>query len=246
MKASNLDFDQVKRYLNGHMDEEERRQFEDRINHDPELARQVDLDQVLLEGIQLHYRGQLKEKLQSLDRNDYSRVKPVFPFFKAMTMAAGIIMLMVVGFFIFERKPDTEALYTSYFKPYYKVISDIERGEVVLSGIEDPFQLYEAGQYRKANELFENLLLENPDDYRLLFYHGLAYLNSGFTSGAIDNLSQVADKDDFLLSATARWYLGLAYLKENRMDQAIDAFNFLVEKDDGYAARAGEIIKELE
>ena len=246
MGESNLDFDQVRRYLNGQMDDDERQQFEDRINNEPELARQVNLDQVLLEGIQLHYRGKLKEKLQSLDQGDFYPVKPVFPIFKALAIAAGVILIMVVGFLVFENKPDSQALYATYFKPYYNVVNDIERGENIVSGGEDPYQLYELGKSQEAIELFEKLLLKNPDNNQLIFYNGLSYLNSGSTSGAIDNLSKVAGKEDFLLSAPALWYLGLAYLKENRNKEAIEIFSSLVEKDDGYATRAKEILNELE
>ena len=244
MEESNLDFDQVKRYLSGEMNDEEKKQFEDIIDNDPELARQVDLDQVLLEGIQLHYRGQLKEKLKGLDRHDLQTASPSFPIFRALAIAAGVMLIMVVGFLVFDNKPDSQELYTTYFKPYYNVVNNIERGETV-SGEDDPYQLYETGEYQRANELFEKLLLMEPGNNQLIFYNGLSYLNSGLTSRAIDNLSKVAGKEDFLLSGTAYWYLGLAYLKENRIKEATETFTFLAEEGSGYAARANEILDRL-
>ena len=244
MEESNLDFDQVKRYLSGEMNEEEKKRFEDIINNDPELARQVDLDRVLLEGVQLHYRGQLKDKLKGLDRHGLQTASPSFPIFRALAIAAGVALNMVVGFLVFDSKPDSQELYTTYFKPYYNVVNNIERGETVV-GEDDPYRLYESGEYQRANELFEKLLPTESGNNQLIFYNGLSYLNSGFTSKAIDNLSQVAGKEDFLLSGTAYWYLGLAYLKENRIEEAIEAFTFLAEKENGYAARANEILDRL-
>lgn len=245
MEESNLDFDQVKRYLNGEMDDKEKGQFEDRINNDPELAQQVNLDQVLLEGIQLHYRGELKEKLRALDQDNFQVGRQAFPLYRALAIAAGIVLVLVVGFLAFENKPDGPALYATYFKPYYNVVSDLERGETA-SGSVDPYQLYESGQYQQANQSFEELLLADPENNQLIFYNGLSYLNAGLTAKAIDNLSKVAGEKDFLLSGTALWYLGLAYLKEGRIDEAVKTFTSLEEIDNGYAARAGEVLKELE
>ncbi len=246
MESSNLNFDEVRRYLKDQMDQGEKAQFESRINSDPELAKQVDLDRVLLEGIQLHYRGQLKEKLKRLDQGDQVVGKSGFPIFKALALAAGFTLILVVSFFIFDRKPDTQALYAAYFKPYYNVVSGIERGELGESGIEDPYQLYESGQYQKANASFEKLLLKNPDDAQLRFYAGLSYLNAGLTAEAISHLSQVADIKDFAFLGAANWYLGLAYLKEDRPKKAIEIFKFLEKNNDGYATRADELLQELQ
>ncbi|MDN5200269.1 tetratricopeptide repeat protein [Fulvivirgaceae bacterium BMA10] len=244
MKDSKVDFDEIARYLRGQMDEKDRMAFEEKLNNDPEFAKQVDLDKVLLEGMQLHYKSSLKQRLRDLDKSVSLNKRNFSLFYKSISIAAGISLIFVVVYMLFLQGPNTEKLYGTYFKPYYNIADGYERsGDANTS--EDPFKLYEQGAYKQASEVFETLLETNKDDYMLIFYNGLSYLNSGNASQAIGHLASVADQSELAIHEPAIWYLGLAYLKENQLEEAKEVFQNIVETEKSYQHQAKEILREL-
>ena len=131
-------------------------------------------------------------------------------------IAVGILILIVGGLTIFNPfQSDTSELFETYFKPYPNVVAPISKGETDILFYEKAFQLYEVGDYEKANIAFDSLYQNET----VLFYKSLTLLQLEKPKKAQILLEKiVADKGEF--GIPTKWFLALTYLKRNQRKKA--------------------------
>ncbi len=138
-------------------------------------------------------------------------------------MAAAILLLITVGYYFFQPTANlTRAeLFAKNFQPKIEkttlVISRLDAKGMGNPNSEMNEQLkpgiiaYRQGEYGKAKDSLSIFLTKYPDNEIAQFYLGMVYLNESNYGRAVELLSPLGIKTDFLLQDEATYYLAMSY-----------------------------------
>lgn len=260
MKDSIHDIQLIEKFLDGKMTPEEKREFEQRLNLDQSLKEMMNDMNVLLDGIKASASKSTKEeKLERLrffaEINDIeknaanletpARVVPLYRSPWLWSAAASIVLVTTIAiYFVGERTPLNEKLYTAYFQPFDSPGGSAVRGgppKITLKA--QAYQAYDSGNYAAAAQLFEQLVKDNDDAIAQMCL-GNTYLEQGKTAKAEKVFTDMLAKQNDLLTP-AKWYLALTYLKENKLERAKAAL-WEVSKSSTYGEKAQQLLKKLD
>ncbi|MGK7397261.1 MAG: tetratricopeptide repeat protein [Candidatus Cyclobacteriaceae bacterium M3_2C_046] len=243
--------DKIERYLNGEMDRSEKETFEAALQNDKSLAESVTLHQETMHGINQFFAHQLKQSLQKAEKDlaDQPDDQRLGGRGKKMYWWMGLAASLLVGIvliFLFNQKPVHQEIFATYYRPYLNLVSPLERsGESAEEFNQDPFKLYESGDFEQAIDLFEKLKNEGTVGNEHLFYLGLSYLETDQVDEAVENLLLVAQRNEGFLANPSQWYLALAYVKAEQLQAAQEAFEELAGYSNEYQDQAKEILERL-
>ncbi len=180
------------------------------------------------------------------DGNDNSQRGNFRGFPTWLAIAASIVLVAVVGFFtVLDGGADPAELYARYYSDY--PAPDAFRGDSSLVlRYEEAFAAYNSGQYALADEVFDLILKESPEDLMVTFYLGLNAQAAGKLESAAKYLEKLADGEYNSYQQAARWYLGLNLMKQNKIDAAKEWLKLLAEGKGSYPEKAAELLDELD
>ncbi|MBC3759267.1 tetratricopeptide repeat protein [Hyunsoonleella sp. SJ7] len=215
----------IERYLKNTMPIEERNTFELKIKSNPILQQQIKDVESILFGVR---RGMFKNKTKAFHEEVISedvtskKDKKVFTLnFKTISIAASIVVL-VGGFWFFNRTPQNEAIFNTYFIEDRGLETNM--GETNQYAFDDAMVDYKHGKYDKAIEKWNLLLKSQPKNDTLNYFLGVAHLANKDEDKAIKFLKTTVNDSKSIFLSEANFYLGLSYLKMDKTDLAIEAF----------------------
>ncbi len=233
---------QIENYLEGRLKAEERKDFEQRLSLDPELAEELRTHREIRVLLDLRKRKLYKEELQALDKSlkqeNSMRSSHSFDRLLGWGIGAAAAILIVIGIWwlIPQKNPFQEA-----FSAYPDRITVRAEGK---SQLNQAMEAYNTGDFQEATSLLKPLYLQQPDDAALGFYLGVSQLGAGELDAAVDRLIKIPPSS--LYHQAAQWYLALAlgqqgkYLKAQELLKQIAA-----ERAHAYAARAQELLDKV-
>ena len=243
-------WNQIDRYVNGEMVNDELTLFEERMREHAELAQQVHLHRDILEGMELYFMQQLKEQLALSDQ-----VKKKFNVRLALQIAATVLLvagLAGAAYYYLLRPIDPQQVFLSYFEVYPNALTQTNRSDsspdATASESDVAMQYYESGDFSQAAIALTGLLASDSIDENrtaLMFYRGISYLGANQAAKATADLNTVAQNADSLLAEPATWYLGLSYLRADQVAEARKVFVRLRDAGGDYADQAARLLDEL-
>jgi TolA-binding protein len=250
--------EEISRFLEGNMPEEEMIDMEVRYIQDPAFRQEVDSVRLLIEGIRTSGRQTTKEeKLERLrlaqfdeisfskttGRQDVPAITRRRKLVATLSIAASVLILIFAISPLFNPKSvDPGQLFVTHFKPAVSVVS-IGTRSYSEDQEREAYQAYRLGDYADALAIFESEIDESP--YRLtdLFYLGNCYLTEGRwleASQAFDEVIQARTP----LAEDGKWYLALSYLQLDRLDQAQELLEEIA-ADNQVEGNARKLLRKL-
>ena len=239
-------WNQIDRYVNGEMVDDERTLFEERMREHAELAQQVHLHRDILVGMEYYFMQQLKAQLALADQE-----KKKFNVRLALQIAAGVLLvagLAGAAYYYLLRPADPQQVFMAYFDTYPNTSASTERSEASPNiPEEEAMQYYGTGNFSQAASAFTKLLASDSvqDRTALIFYRGISHLGAGSTEEAVADLRTVTQNADSLLAEPASWYLGLSYLRAGQIAAAKKVFAQLRDAGGDYAEQAAKLLDDL-
>lgn len=241
-------WNQIDRYVNGEMIDDERTLFEARMREHAELAQQVHLHRDILVGMEYYFMQQLKAQLALADQE-----KKKFNIRLALQIAAGVLLVAGLAgavYYYVLRPTDPQQVFIAYFEPYPNTLAQSERSESSPDATfpeEEAMQYYGAGNFSQAASTLTSVLATDSVENRtaLIFYRGISYLGAGSAEEAVTDLQTVAQNADSLLAEPAIWYLGLSYLRADQIAEAKKVFAQVRDARGGYAQQATKLLDDL-
>ncbi len=250
--------EEISRFLEGNMPEEEMIDMEVRYIQDPAFRQEVDSVRLMIEGIRSSGRQTTKEeKLERLrsaqfdeisfskttGRQDGPAITRRRKLVATLSIAASVLILIFAISPLFKPKSvNPSELFVTHFRPAEDIVLAGTRG----TGDDLDRQAYEAyrlGNYAEALEIFESQIEDSP--YRLtdLFYLGNCYLTEGRWQEASQAFDEVI-RARTSLAEDAKWYLALSYLQLNRLDEAQGLLEEIA-ADNQVEGNARKLLKKL-
>jgi hypothetical protein len=220
----------IERYLDGVMSDEEHTAFEQRLKNEPELSREYDLIKILVR--QVIQSGSIRNKTPYIEKKAYSS-------FLIYRIAASIILAIgLMSYYIYTiRASSAKKMVAQYWQK--------DNGQMILLGNERTTTMtkaiiaYKTCHYEDA--LREYKAIQQTDT--AIFYEGLCEFQLG--KDARPEMKRVTENNYSIYQARAKYYLMLLCIL---YDQKIQAKSLLKEleqvSDHPYKEQIMELSKE--
>ncbi len=235
--------DTIHRYLSGAMDVNERESFETEMRHNPSLQKDVEMERLLLGGLERAGETELRQKIGTVQdqlaaegffkasaaepspRLSVTHLSKTYQMKRIIAIAASFAILAAAVWFFTRpaNAPDTDALFSKYYQPK----EEIQRAKEIIPTLEshglagvstDGDTLRDALQYYADGNLEEaekylKIYLETNPEDPMAIY----FLGATFMSqGYYAKAIEVflpLSRGESPLKNDALWNLGLCYLK---------------------------------
>ncbi|WP_299898434.1 hypothetical protein [uncultured Aquimarina sp.] len=258
----------IERYLNNEMTQEEVAAFLNKIDTDPEAKKLLSLYQEMhivydQNDWELSDKKTTNQKVQQYEqflRSDkgkeiassiksaeqsYFNEKP-FRLTKILKYVA-VAAIFIAGLFLvveYNQGTNTEQLYATY-KNWDELPSLTLRDQ--NSDLTEIEQQFRAENYEESLLLLNTYVLNNDQEVnpQLLMYKGISQLELHKNTAAIDSFTELLESNT-LDADKAHWYLALSYLKNQDVEKAKTELELLLEKPTNFKNKeAKELLSSL-
>lgn len=231
------------RFLEGEMDEQERQLFQEELDNDKSLKEDVKLYENISSTLKYTYAPdsndvKFKSDLEQHNKRNFSSKKPktiIISFQKYWFAAAAIVIAVLIW------APWNKNLYDNYSK--IEMVAVAERGDNSQQLLISATDEFNKKNFKEAREKLKVLVTEKPDDHMLKFYYGITLLETGEIAFAKENFDKVYSGQS-IFKYDAAFYNALAYLKENKKEKA-KAWLLKIDKDADIYEKAIEVLSKL-
>lgn len=221
---SQAEFERIEKFITKQMTDQEKVNFKKELKGN--LLFKAKFDEIIniTEGIE---RAELKEMLDKFhqemgEQEKNHPAKPIFLNRKFLSVAASVLIIVVISTLLLVRPNKNQRLFAEYFSS--------DPGLVTAMSAKDKHYEFERGMvdfktenYLEAVNRWEPLSAANPANDTLNYFLGVAYLELKKTDSAIVRLERATTVSQSKFINEAYWYLALAYILENRKEDAANA-----------------------
>lgn len=245
---------------------EKRRQLKKNLIQLDTDVEDVLFDEAVTKAFQIEKRKELKQKLKALEVESTpkkARLISMRPYLKAISIAASIILILVVWQ---PQHSSDKKLFADYsISSDNNSLNDFTQVERIkeqggLRGeeehfrnftFEETFQLQEAinlvrqKEFQKAKEAFNRFFIEKEKNPGLALYLSIAQLNSDDVKKAIINLEYLNKLPAFSYANEVKFHLAFAYLKTGERKKAKELLNELIASKSRFSGKAQQTLKKI-
>ncbi len=243
-----LSSQQLKDYIENRLDKAARLEVE---NH----LLDCELCTAAVEGFSESYDFKVDRELEQLEnlfdpaqKAKEAQIKPLrnnYTWINRIAAAAAILLLPIAAWFYWSAQSN-DRLFSQYFESYESdYLATRSADQTTNPLLTKALEVYREKEYLHSIPLFESYLEQVPENTIAAFHTGLACLEAGQTSKAIQYLEIVRLNDEEYYE-DASWYLALAYLELDQKEEALAVLNDLTKISNGYYQKEVELlIKQL-
>jgi hypothetical protein len=229
----------LERYFAGEMDEQEAQAFRERAKREQALGeafrqRQSELRAEAPASLEA---GQ-EDGLDLSDPREALRERQMY----RLVIAGVVLFLVLIPVYLFLRTSDlsSQTLYDSFFEAYPVKAGLYRKKEgAAKAGL----QAYRMTNYELALGKLQEYLVQNPQDYPLQLYAGIAMMQEERYSQAMQTLGTVAENAGSPWAEEARWYLALIHMQQENREQALRRLRAIAEADGKHSQEAKSLLE---
>ena len=210
-------------YFNSSPTDEQRQQFEQRINNDILFADEV--------AFYIAANGAIKEQLLQQKKQRFKEIyqqqkvmpvtkPPVKNIWRYMAAASVVAAVMLLSWFLFGQKPSPQQLADTYIEQNFKTLG------VTMGSKQDSLQtglsLYDEGKFKEALAQFETIVKNDSTNDAAKNYAGIVSLRLNDYDKALYYFKLLAANTS-LYSNPGKFYEAVALLKRNNTGDAVAA-----------------------
>lgn len=214
----------IEKYLLGKLRGAKLKAFEEQLQNDPEMAKEVNLRKELIAQVEGLGALEMKEQLLEIKKNLEGRRRMMIRRTLGL-VAAAAVALLVFGVQFMNGEVNPQGLYDTYYSAYDLPFASRAEGNDSLLG--EAGKHYQGKDYAQALPVLEEVLRKNPKDSRSRLALGISQLEQGQLAAAQDTFAHLIDTNDSLYLDQARWYTALIYLQQEKLDDCRKQLIFL-------------------
>jgi tetratricopeptide (TPR) repeat protein len=239
---------EIDRYFQAPVSEEESRNFAKRIENDPHFAEEVAfylgaygagaaINAEQKKQIFKEIYNQLPKEKKPL-RSAPSPIRRLIPYLTAAALVSGIIIRSLV-----ISPTLTQELANNYIKAHLQTLDGVKMGPT--DSLQRGVSLYNEGRFNEALEVFENMVKKDPSNYTAVENAGLSALRMGDYDKALLYFRKLQSFTTLHINP-ALVYQALTLMKRNRPGDTRTATQLLrqAEQDQNMKQDAEELLKK--
>ncbi|TKG95835.1 hypothetical protein EYV94_05950 [Puteibacter caeruleilacunae] len=253
--ATNRDTEEIEQYIEGELDNDALRAFEEEMDFNLDLAEEVALHQDINAAIEetdimalrdnLNSLRKEEEKIEKKDTRGIIKLKGRVRKMWSAAAACAVLLLAVGGVLNMTSHPTSDQIHGQFYEKF-------EMSGVVRSGgtgmsleLKQAISNYQQSNFGVAAALLEEQL-KTSNDPVIHFYAGATYQEMERFKDAIAHLEKVVVDKDNMFVEKAEWYLALCYIETNQKKRALEYLQQIANNEDSYYRRkAKKIIKYM-
>jgi tetratricopeptide (TPR) repeat protein len=246
------DLEHLVRYLDGELNEVDKKELIEKLKKDPSLSEKVelikDVDQIMGDKHLSSFEESLKE-VENLYFNANIQEKSTFSRRYLATARVAAILLVVVStlayFYFTDLRPQSnDKLFSTY---YEKMPADFGTRSATSpdDGFMKAIKLYNENKFTEAIVGFENILKTDPSNNAAKLFLGICYTETQKFKEAAALFKSILVQNDTIFEEHASWYLSLCYIKINKPGLARPILDKLISTHSFYMDKASELKKKL-
>ncbi len=251
----------IEKYLDGTLNDEELKEFNDLIENDKEFRELLQLHKEtnnaiaddaffrLIEKLNKQYNQYMAEINITPDESLAQLEKGIKRFYYKwiVSVAAGFLLIaasVLTWYLLVHPENQSDQLFAEYYQLYEPDI--ISRNIENSAGAwQHALLLYKYHKWHQADSTFSVILSLDSTDTAALFYSGMIAVELNQYKDAIQKMQKVINIGDSGYKIHARWYLGLLYCKTNETEKAREALLPLVSSENYYSKKARKLLRRL-
>ncbi|UZR98175.1 hypothetical protein [Chondrinema litorale] len=242
-------YEQIEKYLNKELIEAEHAEFEQKMQQDKALKKEVLMHKEMASSLgDEHYQQLINtlENLQNPDQFEAENKKIINANYLRFGIAASVVFVMLLGLIFLLNKTQTysgDQLFVAYFEPYQV---DAFRSADENNEMSDAMKAYQNRDYEKAVSLFEQTPATDISTIDN-FYWAIALLATDSGNEAIEKLDDLKSENAMPgLAQNIDWYLALANLQVGKLKEAKAILESISENEQHYKNKAAtELLNKL-
>lgn len=239
----NEEYQRLEDYLMGRLDQSAHQEMEEILGKDKGLKEEAEQLRMIMQGISRSGRGELKNRLQELEKSFEENNNTRSISWWSYGIAASVVLLLAgsILFFLADSGQDLN----TWYEPYPVLDQSIMRsGDQPLDDLQDALQLYETGKYISAAESLQKLQVEEEMEEYVRFYLASSWQAGLKTEKAIPIYREIAENGK-IFSIQAQWYLSLCYIQLGKTEEAKQTLQELSSGSSSYAKKANDLLESL-
>lgn len=235
--------DYIEKHLNENIGETEKKEFENKLTSDPDFAKKVKEDVLVMNAFDEIKAGELMEKMKEIDSEVDLENSGQSKFHPMLKWAAifGFLMMLSTWFF-FNRTHSSQDLFLAYYTTYPNVENPVVRSDANQQGA---WRLYSNGNYEDAYLQFQYSLRNGNPNEAGWFYLGICAIELDRFNQAEMAFNKVLSAEDGRYKEQAQWYLALSYLREDKLTEAKNKLLEIEKSTSTYAPKSSELLSKL-
>lgn len=237
---------EVRQYLNGELDDEQRYEVENHLL-DCELCSAAVESYARNQG-----SGSFDEDIQSIRTEVNASARNPSPqrrLWLNRAAAAALILLAAYAAIRYWGASQPERAFTAYFEPapntYITYRSAGAEAAALPGELKQALEFYDAGAFDLSLPHFQNYLEENPDDLQALMLAANAHLHAGRADKAEQYLLRLEAEGE-LFQGQAAWYLALAFLRQGKEGPARERLKQIsADNTSPFREKAAEVLEMI-
>ncbi len=234
-------------YIEGTLNQIERKKFENRIVENPELKQTVMLADTLDTPLNDWQSLQLRKKLSEIhERERSSSTGRYFYSFtkwpKINIAAAFLVILIGLSLTIFRGHPQGEDLFAKYYEPAKPFLMQRSVETTGTSDFVTAMQYYSNKDYVNS----ARILASQTDNMAARFYLALSMMELNDIPKAIEHLKVVTADQSNLFTDQAGWYLALCYIKTGNIALAKSTLKNISGSQNYFNDKAVDLLNQLD
>jgi len=247
----------IEKYLDGTLNDEERRIVEERAGHDPDFRELIRLHREVNESIRDNDLLVLRNLIQKVSAEYFSSPDTILSvqkeqrhhfYFRYVFRAAVLLIILAAAGIILKMTlfsvTSSGKLYRKYYTVYHADVV-YRSAQAELSELDKAILNYDQGKYADALRLLSDITQSDQHNLLALFYRGMVCLETGNADCAVTSFREIPDNWNCPLSEHRSWYLALALLKSNDKTAAADILKKITTGNGYYHKEAKQILKKL-
>ncbi len=228
-------------YFSGTLNEEELKEFNELMENDPSVKREVEG----IESLELQLKGvaydQMVEEVTQWEKAHHNAGTQK-KYYRYLAIAASIAAVFLV-FNIFSGEDSGDKLFSDYYTPYENMITS--RSNDSGEQLREAMEAYDRNDFTNASVLLQQYLATNPGNKGARLYLAISQMETGATGSATRNLSGIIG--DSLFGQQAQWYMALFQLRAGNTPEAEALLRQIGSDEDHYRTNdAGKILEQLQ
>ena len=240
------DYDIINRYLDGELNDGEKKAFEDQLKQNAALKDEVDLLREVNETLQMKlYPDEnevaLRNSLEELSGDFFKPRAKVVPLKQLRRWMAAAVVVIVAAVSMLLLIPGKKDLYKQY--AYIQMPPVAQRGTPADSLLLQAREDFNNKKFAVSLSSFEAILKVDPQNSFANYFYAIALLEDGQIEQSRKEL-EVLYEGASVFRYDAAFYMALSYLKEKDKDRCREWLNKIPEDASVYS-KAKELLKKL-
>lgn len=226
-------------YQSNSLNDKEILEFEARLSYDQEFSDEFSLYKNLEEGIRQHYRNELKNKFNEIDKELENEILPTANsnVRKLYWLTSAVAASLIIGILLFNFY-DSENKHSQLAQQYWSIEEGLPVKMSTKGIYDDAMNAYKQEKWEEA----ENLLLKINSD-TAYYYLGIVNYEQKELNKTVEYFSIIPETSFWFEQSEFR--LALTYLKMEQVDKAKNMLNKIANNNSLYSKQTATILKEL-